>query len=153
LDVVAAELADKNLLGPDGVRAHRTELENKLSASARNAEFSRMASEEGFALAPLPVPGSQQDTVQVTIRARVISVETITDPFDGELGEVTRHQQTASNSTTTGRLLPTTSSGTYSALDASGSATVGDQLSDAATDVRGSRTERSHFEKGKLVTV
>jgi hypothetical protein len=152
-DVIVDELAAKDLLGPDGVRAHLAELENKLSASARNAQFSRMASEEGFTLAPLEVPGSKQDAVQVTIRARVSTVEVVTAPFAGELGEVNRHQGTVSTTTSTGRLLPTTTSGTYAALDASGSASTGDQVSDATTDLRGARTERSHFEKGNLVTV
>jgi hypothetical protein len=146
---VGDALADKEALGVDGVRAHLAELENKLSASARNAEFSRMASEEGFTLAPLEVPGSKQDTVQVTIRARVSTVEVVSAPFAGELGEVNRHQETASTTTTTGRMLPVTASGTY----AVGSASVGDQVSDATTDLRGARAERSHFEKGDLVTV
>jgi hypothetical protein len=153
LEVVAEALADQDALGADGVRMHRSELENKLSASARNAAFSRMASDEGLTLAPLEVPGTKQDTVEVTIRARVSAVEVVTAPFEGELGEVNRHMETASATTSTGRMLPTTTSGTYSAADASGSGSVGDQLSDAATDVRGARTERSHFEKGQLVTV
>ncbi len=148
-DVVVDELADKELLGVDGVRAHLAELENKLSASARNGQFSRMASEEGFTLAPLEVPGTKQDTVEVTIRARVSTVEAVSKPFAGELGEVNRHQETASTTTTTGRLLPVTASGTY----AIGSVSIGDQVSDATTDLRGARGERSHFEKGKLVTV
>lgn len=152
-DAVVDELAAKDLLGPDGVRVHLAELENKLSASARNAQFSRMASEEGFTLAPLEVPGSKQDAVQVTIRARVSTVEVVTAPFAGELGEVNRHQGTVSTTTSTGRLLPTTTSGTYAALDASGSASTGDQVADATTDLRGARTERSHFEKGNLVTI
>ena len=148
-DVVVDALADQELLGVDGVRAHLVELENKLSASARNGQFSRMASEEGFTLAPLGVPGSKQDTVEVTVRARVSTVEVVSAPFAGELGEVNRHQETASTTTTTGRMLPVTASGTY----AIGSASVGDQVSDATTDVRGARAERSHFEKGNLVTV
>lgn len=153
LDVVAEALADQDALGADGVRTHRSELEHKLSASARNATFSRMASAEGLTLAPLEVPGTKQDTVEVTIRARVSAVEVITAPFEGELGEVNRHMETASTTTSTGRMLPVGTSGTYSAADAGGSGSVGDQLSDVATDLRGARTERSHFEKGKLVTV
>jgi hypothetical protein len=104
-------------------------------------------------LAPFEVPGTKQDTVEVTIRARVSAVEVVTAPFEGELGEVNRHMETASATTSTGRMLPATTSGTYSAADAAGSGNVGDQLTDAATDLRGARTERSHFEKGKLVTV
>ncbi|WP_350279194.1 hypothetical protein [Kribbella sp. HUAS MG21] len=153
LDVVADALADQDALGADGVRLHRTELEHKLSASARNAGFSRMASAEGLTLAPLEVPGTKQDTVEVTIRARVSAVEVVTQPFEGELGEVNRHMETASTTTSTGRLLPVNTSGTYSADAVSGSGTVGDQVSDAATDLRGARIERSHFEKGQLVTV
>ncbi|WP_410789207.1 hypothetical protein [Kribbella sp. C-35] len=148
-DVVVDALADKEWLGVDGVRAHLAELENKLSASARNAQFSRMASAEGFTLAPLEVPGTKQDTVEVTIRARVSTVDVVSAPFAGELGEVNRHQETASTTTTMGRMLPVTASGTY----AIGSASTGDQVSDATTDLRGARTERSHFEKGNLVTV
>jgi hypothetical protein len=153
LDVLAEQLLDDNLLGVDGMRAHRTELENKLSASARNAEFSRMASPEGFTLAPLEVPGWKRDTVEITIRARVSVMEIITDPFEGELGDVNRHQQTSSTSTTTGRMLPATASGKYTAMDADAGTSLGDQLADTATDVRGSRTERSRYEKGMLVMV
>src|SRR5690606_30985716 len=58
LDAVGAAVAADEVLGAAGVQLHRAELEHKLSASARNATFSRMALPEGFTLAPLEVPGT-----------------------------------------------------------------------------------------------
>jgi hypothetical protein len=152
-EAVGRELAAGDLLGARGVEAHEGELAAKLGASAVNASFSRMAGADGFQLDPLEVVGGRQQTVGVTVRARVSEVEVV-GVTNGELGEVSRSQRTVSQSTTSGRLLPLSGSGTLSAPEVvSGGASVGEQLSETTTDVRGARAERSRFEQGELVTV
>ncbi|MEV5964478.1 hypothetical protein AB0L70_22085 [Kribbella sp. NPDC051952] len=155
VDVVRRILGRNDLLGPDGVVAHQAELESKLAASAHNAAFSRMASEEGFQLEPFEVTGAKQQTVEVDVRARVSEVELVSGPMQGgELGEVNRSQHNVTSSTTTGRLLPIDGSGTLSAPDVvSGTMSGGEQIGETTSDVWGSRSERSRFEKGDLVTV
>ncbi|MGW1341459.1 zeta toxin family protein [Kribbella sp. NPDC002412] len=154
LAVVTEWLARKDLLGPVGVRMHQAALENKLSASARHATFSRMASDEGFGLDPLHVPGYKQETVHVGVRARVSDVELVAGPFKGELGDVSRAQQTVSTSSTSGRPLPVAGEEALSATsEVKATLGAGDQLTDTTTDVWGSRRERSRFETGNLVTV
>ncbi|MEU4193263.1 hypothetical protein AB0E69_15305 [Kribbella sp. NPDC026611] len=152
-DVVSGELAAGDLLGARGVEVHRAELAAKLGASAVNASFSRMAGAEGFKLDPFEVVGGRQQTVGVTIQARVSQVEVV-GVSNGELGEVNRSQRTVAQSTTTGRLLPVSGSGTLSAPEVmSGGISGGEQISETTTDVRGARGERSRFETGELVTI
>src|SRR5262249_20794346 len=93
VDAVRRELSRKDMLGETGREVHRAELEAKLAASAHNATFSRMASEEGFRLEPFEVTGAKQQTVEVNVRARASDVELVTGPMTkGELGEVNRSQ-------------------------------------------------------------
>ncbi|WP_433165250.1 hypothetical protein [Kribbella sp. CA-247076] len=154
LSVVEAELARNEFLGPVGVRMHHATLQNRLSASARNATFSRMASDGGFRLDPLQVAGHRQQNVHVGVTARVSVLEVVAGPFEGELGDINRSQHTVSTGTTSGRLLPVVGSETLTAADdIGGTVDVGEQLTDTTTDVRGSRRERTRSEKGSLVTV
>jgi len=161
LDAVSKVLARADLLNPIGVRMYRAELANQFSASARNATFSRMATGQGYAMTPLPVPGHANQVVEVTVEANVSDVQPVTGPLgDTELGEVNRSEWTTSTAVSLGRLLPLSgglsTSGDESSqlneLGVSGGLSAGEQVSDRVGDLNGVRRERSRFEKGTVVT-
>ncbi|TWD81328.1 hypothetical protein FB561_2440 [Kribbella amoyensis] len=155
-DAVLRRLAERDLLGPAGVRAHRTELDNLLSPVTLNASFSRLTEDDGFALLRLPLPGYAARTVEVRVGASVLGAELVSTPGDNvELGEYNRSQQTVTHTVTSGRLLPIDGGATLTEAGSglTGGVTVGDQLADQTTDVQGLRREASRYERGRTVTV
>ncbi|GAB2678050.1 WXG100-like domain-containing protein [Kribbella swartbergensis] len=153
-EAAVGEFAD--LLGPDGIRVYRAQLENQLAASAAHGEFSRMATEEGFRLQPMTKPGSAGETVDVTVHARISSPELVSGPLaNGELGDINRFQRTVSTSTTAGRSLPLTGAGTGTSPESGVSVRVsaGEQVTDTTTDAWGTRDEISRMERSDLVTI
>ncbi|MEV8378403.1 hypothetical protein AB0P21_37035 [Kribbella sp. NPDC056861] len=155
-EAVLTRLAEPDLLGPAGSRAHRTELESLLSPVTLAASFSRMAQDDGFTLLPLPRPGYSAQTVEVRIGATVLGAKLIGVPGDHvELGEQDRSQQGVTHTITAGRLLPVDGASQVSEADLglSGGITVGDQLADQTVDTRGLRREWTRFEESRAVTV
>jgi hypothetical protein len=155
LEVVRERLSRRDMLNPAGVKMHQAELENRFSASARDATFSRMASEHGYPMIRLAVPGHAAQVVDVTVRAAVSDVRLMVGPMAGvEIGEVNRSQHTTSIAVSLGRLLPASGSGSVSdsPSDTSGNLSKGEQVFDRVTDSSGVRRERSRFEQGRVVT-
>lgn len=155
--VLRKELASPRLLNPVGVQLHQVDLQNMFSASARNAMFPMMATPEGHAFDPLPVPGHARKVVQITVRADVFDVRLVAGATKNtEIGQVNRIQHTTSTAVSVGRLLPlagglSTGGDETSLLQTAGlngSVSVGEQVSDRVSDTSGVRRERSRFEAG-----
>ncbi|MFK4084103.1 hypothetical protein ACI2LF_08360 [Kribbella sp. NPDC020789] len=156
LAAIKAELANRSLLAPDGARLRTGELESQLSPSALHAAFSQMASADGYRIARLRVPGQASRAVDVVIRVVPSNPEVLTDAVPkSELGVVNRTQSTTSTTVTRGRLLPASGSTTLPlpGIETKPVVSVGEQLFDQTTDVRGIRWERSRFEGESMVTV
>ncbi|QNE22516.1 hypothetical protein F1D05_37220 [Kribbella qitaiheensis] len=155
-NTIAERLAGRDMLSVNGVRMHRTELENQLSASVRSASFHRMASDEGHKMVRLPVPGHGSQVVDVRVTARVSDLQLVGNPIEkGQLGVVDRIQRTAKTSATGNQWVPASASGGsgFGALDVKGGVSVGEQASYTDSDTTGGRNELSRFEEGTLVTV
>ncbi|TDU86509.1 hypothetical protein EV138_0018 [Kribbella voronezhensis] len=155
-DTIAERLAARDMLSVNGVRMHRTELENQLSASVRSAAFHRMASDEGHRMVRLPVPGHGNQVVDVRVAARVSDVQLVGNPIeDGQLGVIDRIQRTAKTSATANQWVPASGAGGggAGALGVSAGVSVGEQASYTDSDTTGNRNELSKYEKGTLVTV
>jgi hypothetical protein len=155
-DTIAERLASRDMLSVNGVRMHRTELENQLSASVRSAAFHRMASEDGHKMVRLPVVGHGNQVVDVRVTARVSDVQLVGNPVEnGQLGVVDRIQRTAKTSATGNQWVPASGAGGggSGALDIKGGVSAGEQMSSTDSDTTGNRNELSKFEEGTLVTV
>jgi hypothetical protein len=155
-DTVFDRLSDGDMLTSAGVRLHRTELENQLSASARSAAFERIADDLGHTMVRLPVPGHGRKAVTVKVRAVVSELELVGQPVDDvQLGEVDRSQRSTRTTSSGTRLLPVSGSGdlAHPGSEVKGGVSVGEQVSEQVTDTTGNRNELSKFEKGTVVTV
>lgn len=153
---VAGRLSQRDMLSENGVRMHRTELENQLSASARSAAFERIASGEGHAMVRLPVAGHRSQVVDVRVKAVVSDLQLVGEPIDNvQLGEVDRVMRTTRASTTGNKLMPVSGAGGGGApaADLKGEVSVGEQFSSTDSDLTGNRHELSKFEVGTVVTV
>ncbi|MFB6720129.1 hypothetical protein ACFCV3_08225 [Kribbella sp. NPDC056345] len=156
LEAIKADLAHRSLLGPDGARLRVAELENYLSPSALHAAFSQMATEDGYRFPGLVAPGQASRVVDVVICVVPSNPEVLTDAVpDSELGAVNRTQSTTSTTVSRGRLLPASGSTTvpFPGVGTRPVVSVGEQITDQTTDVRGVRLERSRFEGGSMVSV
>ncbi|WP_020386860.1 hypothetical protein [Kribbella catacumbae] len=145
-----------------GGRVHRVELENLFSASGRKAKFPAMATEDGYRLVPLPVPGRPRQVVQVRVQAQVYDAELVAGPMgDSEIGQVNRSQHTTSTAVSLGRALPLSGGLSTNGSEGSplqreglnGGVSVGEQVTDRVSDTSGVRRERSRFEKGDDVVI
>ncbi|WP_405063931.1 hypothetical protein OG474_20420 [Kribbella sp. NBC_01505] len=155
LEAIRAGLADPELLGPGGARMRAAELENLLSPSALHAEFSQMASADGYRIPGVPAPGQASRVVDIVIRVVPSDPEMLTEAVpNSELGVVNRTQSTTSTTASRGRLLPASGRTTvpFPGIGTKPTVSVGEQLSDQTTDVRGVRFERSRFEGESMVT-
>ncbi|HEY3002309.1 MAG TPA: hypothetical protein VGJ44_08150, partial [Kribbellaceae bacterium] len=154
-DTVYERLARRDLLTAAGMRLHRTELENQLSASARSAAFERIAGDEGHRLVRLPVPGHRTAVVDVRVRAVVSDVELVSGTVDEvEIGQVDRFQRTTRTSVQGNRLVPLGRDVEGAPVeDVKGGTGSGEQVSEKVTDTTGNRNETSMFERGATATV
>jgi hypothetical protein len=152
---IIRRLAEADLLGQAGVDTHEVALKKILAAAAMNASFSRMAQDDGFDVLELPLPGYTSGAVKVQVAARVVDVQSVSRPFEAEIGEVNRGEHTVTHTVKSGRLAPFDGGVTTADSDSglSGGVTAADQLADQTTDGRGGRRERSRFEMGLAVTV
>ncbi len=154
-DTVFDRLSRRDMLTAAGVRLHRTELENQLSASARGAAFERIAGDEGHRMVRLAVPGHGGTVVDVRVRAVVSGVERMTaSSGEVEIGQVDRSQRTTKTTMQGNRLVPLARSVEGDpGEDVKAGAAAGEQVSERVTDTTGNRNETSMFERGATVTV
>ncbi|MGW6197323.1 WXG100-like domain-containing protein [Kribbella sp. NPDC055110] len=150
---VYARLGTPDMLTEEGVRVHRTALENMLSAATRLAAFERIASPEGHTMVQLPVPGRRSRLVAVQVRAKLSNLQLVAEG-DAQLGQIDRQQRITQLTTKSNRMLPAARS--VSGSNPAGiqvALSNGEQVSEKVSDSTGNRNETTMNERGQVVTV